>query len=258
MAPMMLLQGARLGARHLRKSDNERNLAVSFTSAGGVKAIVFKLSYDPEQLAVTGVQPGADLPETARVTLSCVPGGDTAIACIVVTSDQEELTGGTVDLASLSVRYIGEVSDDALTLVGVDVNGDDVGSVAPVRISIDGLTLDDDTQRRRPAVESEATPGHRTRVDGGVRISMASLESGIASLPEMKDGEEDGIRVPIRIATGDIAHSALDARGQFVQPELSWKIHPHRRAGETAAGGIRIQAAMLAASDVTGPRISIP
>ena len=78
VAPMILLQGARAGLRQARKLDEERNLAVSFTSAGGVNAVVFRLGYDAERMAVTGVRPGVDLPETARVTLTCVPDGSIA------------------------------------------------------------------------------------------------------------------------------------------------------------------------------------
>ena len=69
VAPMVLLQGARAGLRHARKAADERNHRVSFTSAGGVRSVMFQLSYDAEQLAVTGVKPGTDLPKSARITL---------------------------------------------------------------------------------------------------------------------------------------------------------------------------------------------
>jgi hypothetical protein len=145
----------------------------------------------------------------------------------------------------------------------VDVSGDDVGSAAPVRISIDDVPLDDHMQKREPVAESEETPGRRAHMDSPVnsddrvRISMASLQSGIVSSVEMKDGDEDGILAPIRIAADDIAQCEPDARGHISQPDHLWKISPHRRAGATAAGGVRIPAAMLAANGVTGPRISI-
>ena len=52
-------------------------LNASFTSSGGVRAITFKLAYDPELVTVMGVEPGVDLPKTAQVTLTCVPNGST-------------------------------------------------------------------------------------------------------------------------------------------------------------------------------------
>ncbi len=86
---------------------------------------------------------------------------------------------------------------------------------------------------------------------------MTSLESGIASLPERKDDDEDGIHVPIRIAARNVARDEPDTRGQLPRADLLWKINPHRHADETAAGGVRIPAAIPAVNGATGPRISI-
>ncbi len=72
-APTMFLHGAALGLRNHRKVRAQQNLGVSFTSAGGVKSVVFKLGYDAERVDVIGVEPGADLPGTARVSLSRAP-----------------------------------------------------------------------------------------------------------------------------------------------------------------------------------------
>jgi hypothetical protein len=106
--------------------------------------------------------------------------------------------------------------------------------------------------------------GHRNHIDGlaksdgAVRISMASLESGIVSPPAMKDDREEGARVRIRIAAGDIEHGEPDPRGRMSQQDHFWKMNSHRRADETTAGGVRISAAMLAVNDVAGPRITNP
>ena len=258
---MVLLQGARAGLRHARKAADERNLRVSFTSAGGVRSVTFQLSYDAEQVAVTGVKPGADLPKSARMTLSCVPDGDLMQACIVITSDEEELAGGTLDLASLLVRYLGEVSDDALRLVAVDVRGNDAGSETPVRISIDDLLLSDNDDAKEIVGGLQARIGHLANfgdpvnVDGRVRIAMASLELPAA---ERDEDEKRPVAASIRIAMPDNSGDEPGLPHPVSEPAHLWQTKPQRR-GEAVAGEVRIAAAMLARGGVKhGPRISIP
>ena len=261
LAPMMLVQGARLGLRQARKPDDERSLGVSFTSAGGVKSVVFKLNYDAESLVVTGVKPGADLPKTARIALSCVPNGDTSTACIVVTSD-EELIGGTVDLASLSVRYLRYVSDEAVRLVSVDVNGDGVDGADPVRISIKASSLDDDMRRQAAVADFQNLPGHQAHAGdaaesaGRVTISMTSLETDAVNPPVMLD-ESESVYLPIRIAVSEFAHDQPAVRRPIFAPDRVSNLRPHRPADETATGEVRIPAAILAQNGAAPPRISI-
>ena len=122
-------------------------------------------------------------------------------ACIVITSD-EELAGGTLDLASLLVRYLGEVSDDALRLVAVDVRGNDVGGDAPVRISIDDLLLGDNDDAEDMAGVPQARLGHPGEFGdpgnavGRVRIAMASLK-----LPAAKPDDDE--RKPVAASISD-------------------------------------------------------
>ncbi len=66
-----------------------------------------------------------------------------AMVRVTVASD-EDLPGGTVDLASLVVRYFGDATEGAITLVAVDVNGEAATGVEPVRIHFDSLSLESD------------------------------------------------------------------------------------------------------------------
>ncbi|MEI9924472.1 MAG: VCBS domain-containing protein [Bradyrhizobium sp.] len=256
-APMVLWQSARKGLRHAREVEHERNLGVSFTSAGGVRSVVFKLSYDPERVAVTGVRPGKDLPDTASAALSCVVNDGTAIAHIVVTMDEEDLVGGTVNLASLSVRYLGEFSDDAVKLLSVDVNGDDACNAQPVRLSIDSVSR----LRSEDEPEESTVPQRRAARAGtftnAIRISIASLESGAARAAAVVDDDAD-IQAAVRIAVEDVmAGEGIVTRQEGERDHLR-KADKQRRVDEAAAGGVRIPAALLARNGVPGPRISIP
>jgi hypothetical protein len=223
--------------------------------------VTFRLNYDAERLAVIGVKPGADLPKSARIALSCVPDGGITQACIVITSDEEELAGGTVDLASLLVRHLGEVDDDALRLVAVDVNGNDVAGAAPVRISIDDLPSNHGGDWKEVVSGFEARLGRRTQPGGAtnaagrVRIAMDSLELPAAEPDEDEDGS---VAASIRIAMPDSSGGEPGLPHPVSRPADLWKAKPQRR-GEPAAGEVRIAAAMLARDGgMHGPRISIP
>jgi hypothetical protein len=263
-----MLQGRR-GTRK-QAALHERNLDVSFTSAGGVKSVAFRIGYDAKRLIVTGVDPGADLPNTARVTLTCVPTADSVEACVLITSDEEDLAGGTLNLASLAVRYLDEADENALRLVSVDVNGEDVNGAAPLRISIDGLSFDDDATGvdERDSAGEDGVRFHRQakrddsfddlpNAAAHVRIPMMALAIDDARLGVT--AEDDGhIAATIRIAAPDGVRSEAALADTKVGSEQLWKFLPQQREAETT-GKIRIPAAALAkGGGVPGPRITIP
>lgn len=187
-----------------------------------------------------GVEPGADLPEAAQVTLACMPNDGTALVRISVVSD-EALPGGTVDLAALSVRYLDETTETGLALLGVDVNGQAAAGAEPLRIRFDQCRFDEE------AMESAQTPfdssgafDRYARQDGRVRISMAALtlQPAVTSAPPVGDD-----RPPIRIAISAVADT-----GATQAPVTSAAFHPPEpaaRAIAPAAGAIRIPTAAL-------------
>ena len=188
-----------------------------------------------------------------------MPDGGITRACIVITSDEEELAGGTVDLASLLVRRLSEVGDDAIKLVAVDVNG--VGSEAPVRISIDDLPSWNNGDVEGVMKGFQAMLGHQAEFEdtanavGAVKIAMSSLE-----LPATKPFEDEGgpIAASIRIAMPDRSCDEASLPHLVSGPAHPWKMKPPQR-GEAVAGEIRISAAILASGGGRhGPRISIP
>jgi hypothetical protein len=79
------------------------SLDATFTSAGGVKFVAFKLDYDPELVTVADAEPGADLPDSAQISFRTTATKDGAEAYITVTSD-EPIPAGTVNLASVSIN----------------------------------------------------------------------------------------------------------------------------------------------------------
>ena len=251
-APMMLLQRAASNARKRPKSQNETSLGVSFTSAGGVKSVVFKLSYDAERLDVVGVEPGVDLPDAASVSLSWVPTDGIAVVRVAVASE-EELSGGTVDLASLSVRYRSEARDGALKLISVDVNGE-VAEANPVRIRFDSLPLDDDAtdvavlfDRQQPLGRAEATGGR-------VRISMDALAKPVFFTPEIERGCALD-RNPIRIAVQDVMAETSGVVVSSAGPEHHWRSSPSRLTTGAIAGAVRIAAdGLMKNAGEPGPR----
>ncbi|WP_247466635.1 tandem-95 repeat protein [Bradyrhizobium sp. 62] len=254
-APLMLSQGATLRARARRGLPKERSLGVSFTSAGGVKSVVFKLSYDAERLSVIGVEPGTDLPEAARVMLSCMPNDGTAMVRISVTSD-EELPGGTVDLASLSVRYLDATMDGELTLVAVDVNGETATESEPVRIRLDSLPLSldaadcgSDVPDHPPSIGRSATQ------EGRVRISMDTLGQQAAAPPPVgsnRRAAQKPIRIAIQEAIDEASEGTRSAADHLLQAKPFWP------AAGTAASKVRIPTASLNNTGPAGSRISIP
>jgi hypothetical protein len=255
-APMALWQSARNGRRLVRKTNCERNLGVSFTSAGSVRSVVFTLGFDPERVVVTSVQPGDDLPGTANVTLSCVASDGTAIARIIVTSNEEDLAAGTVNLASLLVRYLGDVSDDVVRLLSVDVNGDDAYGAEPVRLSIDGASSSSPDDEIEELALFQPGAASVDALANAIRISFDSLRPGTAHSTAANDEDTDA-RPAVRIAIGDVMSD---------EPVVSWpvpgrdelpNVDPQRRVDEAMAGGIRIPMALLAKSNARGPRVSI-
>jgi ABC-2 family transporter protein len=104
--------------------DAATTLDATFRSAGGVKFVAFKLDYDPELVTVADAERGADLPDTARISLRTTETEDGAEAYITVTSD-EPIPAGTVKLASISVssRSAGRHLDGLRKLHVHDVNG---------------------------------------------------------------------------------------------------------------------------------------
>ena len=105
-----------------------------------MKSVAFKLDYDPELVTVADAEPGADLPDTARVAFRTAATEDGAEAYITVTSE-EPIPAGTVNLASVSItpRHSGRQHDGLRRLHVHDVNGGLFAKPEKVRIRIDDV-----------------------------------------------------------------------------------------------------------------------
>jgi large repetitive protein len=107
----------------------ESGLQVRFTSDGGVKTVVFTVSYDPKLLTVSGVVPGADLPQGARLGLELLTtAGGVAQARITVVSDTP-IAAGNRWIASLDARVPGDATYGARSILKVTV--ETINAAAP-------------------------------------------------------------------------------------------------------------------------------
>ena len=129
--------------------EDEKGLAVTFSSVGGVKSITFVVEYDPALLTITGAQIGERVPsqstlrfETERttdgraravVTLTSpttLPAGRIVLANLIATVPAAAAYG-KVEVLHISVRSVNGAaatvaSDDGIHVVGArrDANGD--------------------------------------------------------------------------------------------------------------------------------------
>jgi hypothetical protein len=200
--------------------------------------------------------------------LAGAPGRDAGEAYIVVTSDQEALAGGTAHLAELSVRYHGEACGDLVKLVAVDVNGDEFNKAEPVRICIDGLSLETGSASDGNgeilgefSMQIAAKAEDDDRLNRKIRLRIPVTASG--SDEERRSATETpndkGIGgAPIRIAIPDISLSQADSCSEISGQRDQWKLNQRSHDLGMATSKVRIPAAMIAKDGgMPGPRIPI-
>ena len=246
------------------ETDDTTSLDATFTSAGGVKSVAFKLDYDPDLVTVADAEPGADLPDSARISFRTAETEDGAEAYITVTSE-DPIPAGTVNLASVSItpRYSGRQLECLRRLHVQHVNGGFLSEPESVRISIADVTQN-----------SPETTNTDRDINGGflsepesVRISIADVtqnspettntDRDVDLLDELRASDEwapkirlklpapnseteeapnesvstadridDGetLGIPVRIAIADSA--ANDAgSSKSLEPSHRWKLH---------------------------------
>jgi hypothetical protein len=215
----------------------EKDLAITFVSAGAVRSIGFKLAYDPEHVEILGVKAGADLPDNARVMM-------TSTGRIEVSADAS-LVPGSIHLACVSVRYLGASQTAPVALEDVEVNGAAIAGPAIVRISADQLYAPAQvTTSRRASSElaerelAEAAPAGqnqhrriRLRIDAQDRPAVVPPQSTRERADQVASGS-----APIRIAIADCA--AAGPSETSAAPSVgSWRIDRSAAPGSAEASG---------------------
>jgi hypothetical protein len=212
------------------ETDDTTSLDATFTSAGGVKSVAFKLDYDPELVTVADAEPGADLPDTARISLRTVATEDGAEAYITLTSD-EPIPAGTVKLASISVspRSAGRHLEGLRKLHVQHVNGVSSRETESVRISIADLgpgaseNINKDTE-----LVDASYP--RDDVAPRIRLKMAQFDGSgdLASAGGVEEGapsEEDraDLAAVVRIANPHAPPTDLSPSPLSLERSHRWK-----------------------------------
>ena len=176
-------------------------LDATFTSAGGVKFVAFKLDYDPELVTVADAEPGADLPDSARISFRTAATDDGAEAYITVTSE-DPIPAGTVKLASISVspRSAGRHPDGLRRLHVQHVNGDHLREAENVRISIADLGLSP-SENIKEDIELVDASYAGDDLAPKIRLKVAQFEDG--GDPSSAGGPEGG--TPSEEDAGDLA-----------------------------------------------------
>ena len=207
-------------------------LDATFTSAGGVKSVAFKLDYDPELVTVADAEPGADLPDSARISFRTAETEDGAEAYITVTSE-DPIPAGTVNLASVSItpRYSGRQHDGLRKLHVQHVNGGFLSEPESVRISIADV-----------AQNSPETTNTDRDIDflDGLRASDEWAPKIRLKIPppdsETEEAPNESVSTADRIDDGadardpgedcDCRHAANDAGSSTsLEPSHRWKLH---------------------------------
>lgn len=210
--------------------DAATTLDATFRSAGGVKFVEFKFDYDPELLTVADAERGADLPDTARISLRTTETEDGAEAYITLTSD-EPIPAGTVKLASISVspRSAGRHLDGLRKLHVQHVNDVSSRETEKVRISIADLgpsaseNLNEDSE-----LVDASYPGDD--VAPRIRLKMAQFDGSgdLAAAGGVEEGapsEEDraDLAAVVRIANPHALPTDLSPSPLSLERSHRWK-----------------------------------
>jgi hypothetical protein len=214
------------------ETDDTTSLDATFTSAGGVKSVAFKLDYDPELVTVADAEPGADPPDTARISFRTAATEDGAEAYIMVTSE-DPIPAGTVNLASVSItpRHSGRQHDGLRRLHVQHVNGGFLSEPESVRISIADVAQNSpettNTDRDIDFLDElrasdEWAPKIRLKLPPPNSETEEAPNESVSTADRIDDGETLGI--PVRIAIADSA--ANDAGSSTsLEPSHRWKLH---------------------------------
>jgi hypothetical protein len=251
-----------------RKSSETTDLAVTFTSSGGVRSVAFTIGFDPGLLAVKGVTLGSHLPEAAGVTLKVVETDDGADAVITIASD-ECLPSGMIDLVNLSVQYLGDERDDLLDIRLVEVNSDQSGGRDAIRISIAGLSADTGdvagaNTTGLPHISADADVLARTEFEDGlkqkIRLKIPVEDTTpVAPSPEAVKAEDawhGRIRIPHAETLSDGVQTLPGAMSnQNSRWKLNWSDSDNRA---TAEQKLRVPtSAQNAEAELRGPGVTV-
>jgi hypothetical protein len=208
------------------------SIDATFSSAGGVKSVAFRLDYDPELVTVADAEPGADLPDSARISFRTAATEDGAEAYITVTSE-EPIPAGTVNLASVSItpRYSGRQHEGLRRLHVHDVNGGLFAKPEKIRIRIDdvartssemsGTEQDVDFLDRYSERDSSA-PKIRVKI----LAPEASTDNASSESILTEDPAQDwaDLRTPVRIAIGELSATDTDLVSKDLRHSRRWKL----------------------------------
>jgi VCBS repeat-containing protein len=144
-------------------------LPIAFRSHGAVKSIDFTLRYDPELLHVEGVEPGADLSESARLTFVSQRSEAGHMTTTISVRSHRGLPSGVIDLANLVVDASvtsADVLAEAVEFEVESVNGHPVGRT--VAVETIGLTQTFEYPAETPLI----------RLDGKARDARIDSNKG--------------------------------------------------------------------------------
>ena len=183
-------------------------------------------------MTVADAEPGADLPDSARISFRTAETEDGAEAYITVTSE-DPIPAGTVNLASVSItpRYSGRQLEGLRRLHVQHVNGGFLSEPESVRISIADVTQNSpettNTDRDIDFLDElrasdEWAPKIRLKLPAPDSETEEAPNESVSTADRIDDGETLGI--PVRIAIADSA--ANDAgSSKSLEPSHRWKLH---------------------------------